>query len=142
MNPKLDITRDAAISLLLLKDSMLERRVTKVVELVESGSTFTIRELAAEFHLSPSYMQRLFKQETGICMGEWLSEMRLRRAAYLLSNSYLSIKEITHAVGYEHTSSFVRAFERRFRRAPARYRKDGESRNDHQPERVKRIAAA
>jgi AraC-like DNA-binding protein len=52
-----------------------------------------------------------------------LSEQRLQRAAYLLSNSYLSIKEITHVVGYEHTSSFVRAFERRFLQAPARYRK-------------------
>ena len=59
-------------------------------------------------------------------MGEWLSEQRLQRAAYLLSNSYLSVKEITHAIGYEHTSSFVRAFERRFAQAPARYRKQSE----------------
>jgi AraC-like DNA-binding protein len=142
MNHKMDITRDAAISLLLLKDSMLERRVIKVVELVESGRALTIRALAAEFRLSPSYLQRLFKQETGICMGEWLSEMRLQRAAYLLSNSYLSVKEITHAVGYEHTSSFIRAFERRFHRAPARYRKHAESQNDDPPERTDRIAAA
>ena len=117
MKRKLNITRDAAISLLLLKDPALERRVLKVVEMVESGGTFAIRELAAEFRLSPSYLQRLFKHETGICMGEWLSQQRLRRAAYLLSNSYLSIKEITHAVGYEHTSSFIRAFERRFLQA-------------------------
>jgi AraC-like DNA-binding protein len=91
--------------------------------MVESGTTFAIRDLAAELRLSPAYLQRFFKQETGICMGEWLSEQRLQRAAYLLSNSYLSIKEITHVVGYEHTSSFVRAFERRFLQAPARYRK-------------------
>jgi two-component system, response regulator YesN len=109
MRPRLDITRDpaisrdAAISLLLLKDSSLERRVLKILELVESGRTFAIRDLAAEFRLSPAYLQRLFKHETGICMGEWLGEQRLQRAAYLLSNSYLSIKEITHAVGYEHT---------------------------------------
>jgi AraC-like DNA-binding protein len=82
----------------------------------------------------------LFKHETGICMGEWLSEQRLQRAAYLLSNSYLSIKEITHAVGYEHTSSFIRAFERRFSQAPARYRKQSEG--NYQPDRAKRIRAA
>jgi AraC-like DNA-binding protein len=136
----LDITRDAAISLLLLKDSSLERRVLRILELVESGRTFAIRDLAAEFHLSPSYLQRLFKHETGICMGEWLSEQRLQRAAYLLSNSYLSVKEITHAVGYEHTSSFIRAFERRFSQAPARYRKQNEG-ND-QPDSSKGIRAA
>jgi AraC-like DNA-binding protein len=123
MRQRPDITRDSAISLILLRDNSLERRVLKILEMVEAGTTFAIRELAAELHLSPAYLQRLFKHETGICMGEWLSEKRLQRAAYLLSNSYLSIKEITHAVGYEHTSSFVRAFERRFQQAPARYRK-------------------
>ena len=123
MHQRLDITRDSAVSLMLLRDNSLERRVLKILEMVQAGTTFAIRDLAAEFHLSPAYLQRLFKHETGICMGEWLSEQRLQRAAYLLSNSYLSIKEITHAVGYEHTSSFVRAFERRFQEAPARYRK-------------------
>jgi len=123
MRQRPDITRDSAISLILLRDNSLERRELKILEMVEAGTTFAIRELAAELHLSPAYLQRLFKHETGICMGEWLSEQRLQRAAYLLSNSYLSIKEITHAVGYEHTSSFVRAFERRFQQAPARYRK-------------------
>jgi len=36
-----------------------------------------------------------------------------KKARRLLSSSYMSIKEITHAIGYEHTSSFIRAFERR-----------------------------
>jgi AraC-like DNA-binding protein len=140
MRHKLDITRDAAVSLLLLKDDSLDRRVFKILEMVEAGATFAIRNLAAESRLSPAYLQRLFKSQTGICMGEWLSEQRLQRAAYLLSNSHLSIKEITHAIGYEHTSSFIRAFERRFRQAPARYRKHNESKCETQD--AKRIRAA
>jgi AraC-like DNA-binding protein len=139
MRHKSDITREAAVSLLLLRDSSLERRVLKILDMVEAGTTYAIRDLAAEFRLSPAYLQRLFKNETGICMGEWLSEQRLQRAAYLLSNSYLSIKEITHAIGYEHTSSFIRAFERRFLQAPARYRKQNE--RNHREE-AKRIQAA
>jgi len=140
MRHRLDITRDAAVSLLLLRDSSLEGRVLKILKMVESGSTFAIRDLAAEFRLSPGYLQRLFKNETGICMGEWLSEQRLQRAAYLLSSSYMSIKEITHAIGYEHTSSFIRAFERRFLQAPARYRKQNEGK--HETQGTKRIQAA
>jgi AraC-like DNA-binding protein len=140
MRSRLDISGDAAISLMLLKDSALERRVLRVLEMVEAGATYAVRDLAAEFRLSPAYLQRLFKHETGICMGEWLSEQRLQRAAYLLSNSYLSIKEITHAVGYEHTSSFIRAFERRFTQAPARFRKQRDGK--HQVEGGKRFRAA
>ena len=94
--------------------TMLDGRVRKILQMVESGTTHTIRDLALEFHLSPSYLQRLFKHQTGVCMGEWLSEQRLQRAAHLLANSYMSVKEIAHAVGYEHVSSFIRAFERRF----------------------------
>jgi AraC-like DNA-binding protein len=106
-----------------LTPTMLEGRVQKILQMVESGATFTIRDLALEFHLSPSYLQRLFKHQTGVCMGEWLNEQRLQRAAHLLANSYMSVKEIAHTIGYEHASSFIRAFERRFTQAPARYRK-------------------
>jgi AraC-like DNA-binding protein len=140
MRHRPDITHDAAVSLVLLRDDSLERRVLRILDMVETGTTFAIRDFAAEFRLSTGYLQRLFKNETGICMGEWLNEQRLQRAAYLLSNSYLSIKEITHAVGYEHTSSFVRAFERRFLQAPARYRKQKEGK--YEPEGAKRIQAA
>jgi AraC-like DNA-binding protein len=97
--------------------------------MVESGMTVTIRDLALEFNLSASYLQRLFKHQTGVCMGEWLSEQRLQRAAHLLANSYMSVKEIAHTVGYEHVSSFIRAFERRFAQAPARYRNQATTQN-------------
>ena len=87
------------------------------------GKTFNTRSLALEANLSPSYLQRLFKYQTGITMGKWLSETRLSRAAQLLANGYMSVKQIAHSVGYEHTSSFIRAFERRFARTPACFRR-------------------
>jgi two-component system response regulator YesN len=105
---------------------MLDGRVLKILQMVESGATHTISDLALEFHLSPSYLQRLFKHQTGASMGEWLNEQRLQRAAHLLTNSYMSVKEIAHVIGYQHASSFIRAFERRFAQAPARYRKHNE----------------
>jgi len=105
---------------------MPEGRVRKILWMVESGTNFTIRDLALQFHLSPSYLQRLFKHQTGVSMGEWLNERRLQRAAHLLVSSYMSVKEIAHAIGYEHASSFIRAFERRFAQAPAHYRKQSD----------------
>jgi AraC-like DNA-binding protein len=140
MDRRVDTTLTTAGSARPSKAILTERRVQRVVEMVESGAVFTVRDLAAEFHLSPSYLQRLFKSQTGVCMGEWLSEQRLRRAAYLLSNSYLSIKAISHAAGYEHTSSFIRAFERRFLQAPARYRKQSDTNDIGEP--IKRTEAA
>jgi AraC-like DNA-binding protein len=140
MNRALDESDTAVAMELLSKDISTEKRVLRVVEMVRSGITYAVRDLAAEFHLSPSYLQRLFKHQTGVRMGEWLTEQRLQRAAYLLSTSYLSIKEITHTIGYEHTSSFVRAFERRFQQGPARYRKENESENQGEPNKRTRAA--
>jgi AraC-like DNA-binding protein len=114
---------DLSASRHLLTDELLDPRVRKILLLIESGKTFSIRNLAIECNLSPSYLQRLFKHQTGIAIGKWLSEGRLRRAAQLLANGYMSVKEIAHSVGYEHTSSFIRAFERRFTWAPACYRR-------------------
>jgi len=107
----------------LLMEEVLDGRVRKILQQVESGKSVTITDLATEFNLSPSYLQRLFKQQTGFAIRKWLSERRLQKAADLLANSYMSVKEIAHSVGYEHVSSFIRAFERRFALAPASFRK-------------------
>jgi AraC-like DNA-binding protein len=99
--------------------SAAERRL---LEVLESGVGYNISDLAARLHLSPSHLQRIFKRETGVRLGEWLIEQRLQKAAYLLANSYLSVKEVAGAAGYEHVSSFIRAFERRYVVPPTRYR--------------------
>jgi AraC-like DNA-binding protein len=99
--------------------SAVERRV---LGMIESGIAYNISDLAAQLHLSPSHLQRLFKRETGVRLGEWLIAQRLQEAAYLLANSYLSVKEVARSAGYEHVSSFIRAFERRYVLTPTRYR--------------------
>src|SRR5258708_25378947 len=126
MTPEGGMSHAAAAAPRSPPPAMLEGRVQKILRMVESGTMFTIHDLALELNLSPSYLQRLFKHQTGVCMGEWLNEHRLQRAAHLLANSYMSVKEIAHDVGYEHASSFIRAFERRFMQAPARYRKQSD----------------
>jgi AraC-like DNA-binding protein len=102
-----------------------ERRLRKVLDLIESRPASSVRELANEVRLSPTHLQRLFKQEMGVNVRDLLVEHRLQHAAQLLADSDLSIKEISHRVGYEHHSSFVRAFQRRFAQAPKHYRRAG-----------------
>ncbi len=99
-----------------------ERRLRQVVDMIELEPSCSIRDLALKVSLSPAHLQRLFKQHTGTQLGSVVAERRLQKAAELLTLSNLSIKEIAHAVGYRHHSSFVRAFERRFAQAPKRYR--------------------
>jgi AraC family transcriptional regulator len=103
-------------------DLIQERRVRQVVDLIESEPSCSIRDLAQRVALSSAHLQRLFKQQTGLQLGSLVAEKRLVKAAELLTVSNLSIKEIAHAVGYRHHSSFVRAFQRRFARSPRHFR--------------------
>ena len=107
----------------LLLPTVREGRLRKILQLIEQEPARRIHDLAIHFNLSQSYLEHLFKQETGICLGHLLQEQRLQRAARLLTESNMSIKEIAYTVGYEHTSSFIRAFERRFESAPRQYRR-------------------
>jgi len=100
-----------------------EDLIRRTLELIESESPRKISDLAAELNLSGSRLQHLFKQITGIGLGQRLTEQRLQKAALLLTHSRLRIKEIAASVGYEHTSSFTRAFERRFAQTPLVYRR-------------------
>jgi AraC family transcriptional regulator len=105
-----------------LTSSLTERRLRQVVDVMEQEPCSSIQDLAVKVCLSPAHLQRLFKRQTGIQLGGLLAELRLQKAAELLTVSNLSIKEIAHAVGYGHHSSFVRAFQRRFAQAPRQYR--------------------
>jgi transcriptional regulator GlxA family with amidase domain len=55
----------------------------------------------------------------------------MQHAADLLGQTNMSIKEIAWTVGYEHTSSFTRAFERHFCEAPRAYRQRQGLENDN-----------
>jgi transcriptional regulator GlxA family with amidase domain len=102
--------------------SVEDVRLRKLLRLMEEDPLGTIHDWALAFNLSHSHLQYLFKQATGIGLGHALTQKRLQRAAHLLSNTNMSVKEIACAVGYEHTSSFIRAFERQFEKAPRRFR--------------------
>lgn len=99
-----------------------EERLRQILERIKSGPCCSVHSLALEFNLSSSRLQHLFKQQTGSCLGQVLTERRLQQAIYLLEHTNLRIKEIACTVGYEHTSSFDRAFERRFGYSPVLYR--------------------
>jgi transcriptional regulator GlxA family with amidase domain len=104
-------------------------RLRKVLQMIASDTPQKIQDLAVECNLSESHLQHLFKECTGLGLGRLLTEQRMQRAAELLGHTRLSIKEIAWTVGYEHTSSFTRAFERHFREAPRTFRQRQERQN-------------
>jgi AraC-like DNA-binding protein len=102
---------------------VLEDRLMRVLEIVESQPGVSAHELASAVGLGPTHLQRLFKRATGLDVHELLAERRCQAAAHMLAAGDKQVKEIAHVVGYEHAPSFVRAFQRRFGQTPGLYRK-------------------
>lgn len=100
-----------------------ENRLRRVLETIEAGPPQSVRQLAQTVNLSPTYLQRLFKEKMGVHVSDLLAENRLTHAAHLLSSTEIEIRTIAHCAGYRHHSSFVRAFQRRFGCAPKDYGK-------------------
>jgi transcriptional regulator GlxA family with amidase domain len=117
-----ELVKPAVISPESLLLRVRERRLRRVLERIVSGPLRSVRELAGEVRLSPAHLQRLFKHETGVHISDLLAESKLRNAARLLSTTDMEIKEIAYLTGYQHHSSFVRAFQRRFHQSPKEYR--------------------
>ncbi len=112
------------VGLCVLTPQVQEGRVRKILQMIESCPPRKIHDLALECNLSQSHLQHLFKQHAGVGLGRLLMEYRMQRAANLLAETNMSVKEIACTIGYEHTSSFTRAFERHFRQSPRYYRQN------------------
>ncbi len=69
-----------------------------------------------------SWMSRMIKKQTKKNYKELLQEKRLKQAAYLLSETSLSITDISLHVGYNNFSYFYRIFKNKFGVSPNQYR--------------------
>jgi AraC family L-rhamnose operon transcriptional activator RhaR len=83
----------------------------------------SIRDVAAQVHLSERHTNRLFRDVMGASITDYLTELRLDIAGRLLIERTLSIKEVAHAVGYSDTRYFTTLFHHRMGLPPATFRR-------------------
>lgn len=92
----------------------MDIRVTATINLMHEflADPLSIRTLARNVNLSPTRLRQLFRKETGQSPMEYLNELRLRKAAQLLSSTFLTVKEVTWRTGIRDASHFVRGFKK------------------------------
>jgi len=101
---------------------VLDQRVQRVLQTIKTAPAYDLSALARIAGLSNSRLSHLFKQETGRDLRSVLTHYRLEKAAELLQDAGMPVKEVSYIVGYRHSASFVRAFQRKFGCPPKRYR--------------------
>ncbi len=83
----------------------------------------TLEMLAGHVHLSPRHFARKFKATFGLTPADFVQELRLDEARWLLVNGEDAIGALADTIGYTSGDTFRRAFERRFGIPPAEYRR-------------------
>lgn len=80
--------------------------------------------LASMVYLTPSYLSKLFKNETGMTITDYLIEVRLKKAKHLLKTCPdMKIHEIGCEVGYPDPAYFNKLFKRIVGVTPNEYKK-------------------
>ncbi|MFY9139168.1 MAG: helix-turn-helix domain-containing protein [Thermacetogeniaceae bacterium] len=82
-----------------------------------------INNVAEAVHYSPYYLSRLFKEEIGLTIIEYLTEIRLAAARNLLENTELNLHQIALRSGYQDQSYFSRLFKKHIGITPNEYRR-------------------
>jgi AraC-like DNA-binding protein len=82
----------------------------------------TLAEAAQQLSLPPYAVSRLLKKHTGSNFKELLQQRKLQQAAYLLSNTPVSVDIVLESIGYDNSSYFYRKFREKYGCSPKEYR--------------------
>lgn len=102
------------------------RMVTEVKKYIEEHLTEHISrtQVAEHVALNENYLSRLFHQEIGMSISDYILQKRIVLAKRLLVQTDRSVSEIGNEVGYDATAYFIRLFKREVGKTPKEYRKD------------------
>lgn len=78
------------------------------------AQNITIKQLAETLDLHPNYLQKIFKEQTGYTIMDYLLHIRLDVARELLQDSTYSLAGLSAAVGITSPNTLQKAFESRF----------------------------
>lgn len=87
--------------------------------------TVTLDEAAIAVNLSNGYLSRLFKEKTGRTFTEYVTDMKMERAAILLRDSSYKTYEVADMIGYDNPKNFTRAFKQYYQVTPREFREKG-----------------
>ncbi len=108
----------------LLPSSGKEQIVAEIKAYLEEHYTekISLDVIGQNMYLSPIYISKIFKEETEVSPIHYLIDLRLGKAARLLTQTGLKIQEIAVMTGYENVYHFSRLFKNHFHASPKAYR--------------------
>ncbi len=105
------------------KQSIRHAMVQRAEAVIRSNLGWGIEQIAEHLYISASYMSKLFKEETGITIGEFMVKEKMESAKRLLVETNTSVQDIAERVGYSTSRGFYKQFKESTGLTPSEYRK-------------------
>ena len=83
----------------------------------------SLEDICEAFHYSKNYIIRIFNKEFGVSPIQYINEMKLKRAMYLLETTSKPIGEIATECGYADYAYFYKRFIQKTGISPQKWRK-------------------
>ncbi len=82
-----------------------------------------LKDAAAAIFLSPKYLSRIFKQNTGTRFSDFRLEIKINEAKSLLQSTDYNVNQIAERLGYQNAESFIRIFKKLTGSTPTEFRR-------------------
>lgn len=102
--------------------------VAQVIEYIAANYSQDLSNstVAAAFHFSPVYLNRIFKSHTGSSLHSFLLRYRINMAMELLRTRSISVSEAGRQCGFSSPYHFSKAFHRHTGRTPSDYQRQAD----------------
>lgn len=117
------------ITVTSVDERLLKKAVDYIVENIENPS-ISVEKLSQELGLSRVHFYRKIKALTNLTAVEFIRSIRLKRAAAILIQAKLSVKEVQNKVGFESADYFRKCFKAQFSVTPSEYAAQKGSKSD------------
>jgi len=104
------------------RDNQLIDQVISYVQDQYRDENLNISRIGERFGLTPSYLSRQFRDQTGEALLDFINKTRLQEAKRLLLEKKRPVNEISRAVGYADINTFNRIFKKFEGITPGKYR--------------------
>lgn len=97
--------------------------LSKILYYINENYTKNIQldDIAAHTSFSKQYCMRLFKKHMGKTINEYVLELRMKHASYLLRETYMNVNEASDYLGFSSVSYFSRVFKKYYGISPSEY---------------------
>lgn len=105
----------------LASNSGIGDQVSAYVQDHYADINLSVSMIGAHFGITPQYVSRLFKEQSGQGLHDYISQVRTAEAKKLLQQG-VTIEEISSRVGFSSSSAFIRVFKKYEGITPGRFK--------------------